>query len=90
MIAPGTWLKGRKRNVTNNAARADPDDGWCNYDLHFYCQTGTLDALFEEFRSKGVSMPGCFKNGPVKRSYGVRDLSVVDPDGYEEECPDDA
>lgn len=79
-------------NVTNQAARANPDDGWCNYDLHFYCQPGTLDALFNEFRSKGVRMPDSYKNGPIHRSYGVRDFSVIDPDGYElvfgEECPD--
>ena len=86
--------KKKAANVTNKAARADPNDGWCNYDLHFYCQPGTLDALFEEFRSKGVRMPDCFKDGPVKRSYGVRDFSLFDPDGYDlvfgEECPDDA
>jgi catechol 2,3-dioxygenase-like lactoylglutathione lyase family enzyme len=84
--------KTKVADVTNKAARADPDDGWCNYDLHFYCQPGNLDALFEEFRSNGVRMPDCFKDGPVKRSYGVRDFSVTDPDGYElvfgEECAD--
>jgi glyoxylase I family protein len=70
-------------DVTNRAARAAPDDGWCNYDIQFYCQPGTLDALFEEFRSKGVRMPDCYKQGPVKRSYGIRDFSVIDPDGYD-------
>ena len=76
-------------DVTNKAARAT-DDGWCNYDLHIHCQPGTLDALFEEFRTKGVKMPDCFKNGPITRSYGIRDFSVIDPDGYDlvfgEEC----
>jgi glyoxylase I family protein len=85
--------KTKVADVTNRAARADPDDGWCNYDIHFYCEPGTLDALFQEFRSKGVLMPDCFKHGPVKRSYGVRDFSVIDPDGYDlvfgEECSDD-
>ena len=79
-------------DVTNKAARADPADDWCNYDLHFFCQPGTLDALFEEFRSKGVMMPDCYPNGPVTRSYGIRDFSVIDPDGYDlvfgEEVPD--
>ena len=85
--------KTKAANVTNKAARANPDDDWCNYDLHFCCQPGTLDALFEEFRSKSVRMADCYKNGPVKRSYGIRDFSVIDPDGYDlvfgEECPDD-
>ena len=69
-------------DVTNKAARA-ADDGWCNYDLHIYCQPGTLDALFAEFRANGAKMPDCFKDGPVMRSYGVRDFSVIDPDGYD-------
>jgi hypothetical protein len=38
-------------------------------------------------------MPDCFQDGPVQRSYGVRDFSVIDPDGYDlvfgEECPED-
>jgi hypothetical protein len=84
--------KSKDVDVTNKAARAVPDDGWCNYDLHIHCQPGTLDALYEEFRTKGVRMPDCFKNGPVTRSYGIRDFSVVDPDGYDlvfgEECAD--
>jgi catechol 2,3-dioxygenase-like lactoylglutathione lyase family enzyme len=70
-------------DVTNKAARAVPDDGWCNYDVHIYCQTGTLDALYREFKAKGVTMHGSFDNGPVTRSYGVRDFSLSDLDGYD-------
>lgn len=76
-------------DLTNRAARA-VEDGWCSYDLHIYCQPGTLDALFQEFRMKGVEMPDCFRDGPIMRSYGIRDFSVFDPDGYDlvfaEEC----
>ena len=76
-------------DVTNRAARA-VNDGWCNYDLHFHCHLGTLDALYQEFRAKGVMIPDCFKDGPVARPYGIRDFSVIDPDGYDlvfgEEC----
>jgi hypothetical protein len=86
--------KSKNVDVTNKAARADPEDGWCTYDLHIYCQPGTLNALYEEFRTKGVRMPQCFHDGPILRSYGIRDFSVFDPDGYDlvfgEECPDDA
>jgi hypothetical protein len=75
--------------VINKAARAVAD-GWCNYDLHIHCQPGTLEALYQEFRAKGVPMPDCFADGPVTRSYGIRDFSVIDPDGYDivfgEEC----
>jgi hypothetical protein len=69
-------------DVTNKAARAVVD-GWCNYDLHIHCQPGTLDALYEEFRAKGVRMPESFQDGPVTRPYGMRDFSVFDPDGYD-------
>jgi hypothetical protein len=81
--------KTKDANVTNKAARAVVD-GWCNYDLHIHCQRGTLDALYQEFRAKGAVMPDGFDNGPVTRSYGIRDFSVIDPDGYDivfgEEC----
>ena len=76
-------------DLTNRAARA-VDDDWCNYDLHFHCQPGTLDALYREFREKGVAIPESYKDGPVTRCYGIRDFSVCDPDGYDlvfgEEC----
>jgi len=79
-------------DVTNRAARA-VDDDWCNYDLHIDCQPGTVDALYEEFRVKGVKMPSAYKDGPITRSYGIRDFSVLDPDGYDlvfgEECPNE-
>jgi hypothetical protein len=59
-------------------------------DLHVHCQPGTLDALYREFRSRGVRMPDGYKDGPVTRPYGVRDFSVIDPGGYDlvfgEEC----
>jgi hypothetical protein len=74
--------KTKDTDVTNKAARA-VDDGWCNYDLHIHCQPGTLDALYQEFRAKGVPMPDGFADGPVTRSYGIRDFSVIDPDGYD-------
>lgn len=76
-------------DVTNKAARA-VDDGWCNYDFHIDCETGTLDGLYREFKARGVPMPNSFDDGPVTRSYGLRDFSVIDPDGYDivfaEEC----
>jgi catechol 2,3-dioxygenase-like lactoylglutathione lyase family enzyme len=69
-------------NVTNKAARA-VDDGWCNYDLHIHCEPGTLNALYQELKERGAPMPDCFKDGPITRPYGVRDFSVLDPDGYD-------
>lgn len=74
--------KTKDANVTNKAARA-ADDDWCNYDLHIHCQPGTLDRLYAEFRASDVPMPGAFEFGPVTRSYGIRDFSVIDPDGYD-------
>jgi catechol 2,3-dioxygenase-like lactoylglutathione lyase family enzyme len=70
-------------DVTNKAARAVPADEWCNYDLHIHCEPGTLDALYESFRRKGVPMPAAYQNGPVTRAYGIRDFSIIDPDGYD-------
>jgi hypothetical protein len=28
-------------------------------------------------------MPDGFADGPVTKSYGIRDFSVIDPDGYD-------
>jgi catechol 2,3-dioxygenase-like lactoylglutathione lyase family enzyme len=89
------WLflaqKTKDVDVTNRAARA-VDDGWCGYDLHIHCAPGTLDRLYTEFRSRGVAMHESFQDGPVLRDYGVRDFSLLDPDGYElvfgEEMPE--
>lgn len=67
------------RNVTARRMR----DGYANYDLHFNCDTGTIDALWSEYRVAGVSMPADFNNGPVTRAYGIRDFSITDPDGYD-------
>ena len=76
-------------DVTNRQARA-VDNDWCNYDLLIHCQPGTLDALYAEFTRNGVRMPACYAAGPLTRSYGLRDFSVLDPDGYDlvfaEEC----
>jgi catechol 2,3-dioxygenase-like lactoylglutathione lyase family enzyme len=76
-------------DVTNRAARA-VNDGWCNYDFHIHCEAGTLDGLYREFRARAVPMHKSFNEGPVTRSYGLRDFSVIDPDGYDivfaEEC----
>jgi hypothetical protein len=83
--------KTKDTDVTNRAARA-VDDDWCNYDLHIHCQPGTLDALYQEFQAQGVEMPQAYQDGPVRRSYGIRDFSIIDPDGYDlvfgEECQD--
>jgi hypothetical protein len=39
-------------------------------------------------------MPEGFEAGPVTRPYGIRDFSVMDPDGYDfvfgEECEEPA
>src|SRR5262245_40468076 len=81
--------KTKEADLTNKSARAVNDE-WCNYDVYIHCQPGTLDALFAEFREKGVPMPDCYNGGPLTRPYGVRDFSVIDPDGYDlvfaEEC----
>jgi hypothetical protein len=74
--------KTKDTDVTNKAARAG-DEEWCNYDAHIHCEPGTLDALYREFKAKGVKMPEYYRDGPVARPYGMRDFSVIDPDGYD-------
>ncbi len=68
-------------DLRNRTARRQ-DNGYANYDLHFYCDGGTIDALWEEYQAIGIEMPSEFAGGPVDREYGIRDFSLSDPDGY--------
>ena len=43
--------------------------------LYFFCPN--LDEAYHHLRSKGIPV-----KEPVVRDYGMRQLSVVDPDGY--------
>jgi len=87
--------KTRDVDLRNTTARA-VKDGFANYDLFFDCEHGTIDALWREFKDKGLKMWPQFDNGPVDRPYGMRDIALADPDGYdlvfgapiEKECDD--
>lgn len=41
-----------------------------------YIRTGNADALYEEFRSKGVDL-----KAPALRPWGMKELYVIDPHG---------
>jgi glyoxylase I family protein len=49
--------------------------GHCHTTLFFYCPE--LDEAYEHLCSKGIAV-----EKPVVRDYGMRQLSVSDPDGY--------
>ena len=67
------------RNVTARAT----NKWFASYDLHIHCAAGTVDSLWKEFKDAGASMPAAFASGPIDRDYGVRDFSILDPDGYQ-------
>lgn len=69
-------------DLRNRTARL-ANSGFAAYDLHFYCEAGTLDTLWSACVGAGVPMPEAFETGPVQRSYGIRDFSILDPDGYD-------
>ncbi len=69
-------------DLRNRTARA-AQDGYANYDLHFNCEAGAIDGLWAEYRAAGAPIPAAFADGPINRDYGIRDFSVVDPDGYD-------
>jgi catechol 2,3-dioxygenase-like lactoylglutathione lyase family enzyme len=71
--------KQTKVDLRNITARAKPD-GFASYDLHFHCSVGAADALWKEFSEAGANIPE--KDGPITREYGIRDFTVIDPDGY--------
>lgn len=71
--------KQTKVDLRNVTARAKPD-GFASYDLHFHCAVGAADSLWDEFTKAGVDIPE--KDGPITREYGIRDFTVIDPDGY--------
>jgi len=73
--------KEREVDLRNVTARSHPN-ALANYDLHFDCELDASDRLWSEFLLAGVELSPEFANGPVNRSYGIRDFSVIDPDGY--------
>ena len=65
-------------DLRNIQARAPERADFASYDLHFVCQAGTIDALWQEYRDAGVPVGA----EPEDRPYGVRDFGIHDPDGY--------
>lgn len=68
-----------KVDLRNSTARIQ-QDGFASYDLHIHCSPGAADALWKEFNEAGVRI--LEKEGPMNREYGIRDFTVIDPDGY--------
>jgi catechol 2,3-dioxygenase-like lactoylglutathione lyase family enzyme len=80
----GLLKMGDDKLMLNTAYDADqrpaaPDPArWAGHrhtTLYFYC--ADLDEAYDYLRSKGVTL-----KKPVVRDYGMRQLSVTDPDGY--------
>jgi uncharacterized glyoxalase superfamily protein PhnB len=57
---------------------ADPKRVKGHQDVSLYFEVLDLDGLHAHLRGKG-----CKVNPPAKTSYGLRQMSVRDPDGYE-------
>jgi catechol 2,3-dioxygenase-like lactoylglutathione lyase family enzyme len=74
--------KQRDVDLRNRSARLKAD-GFACYDLHIHCAFGTIDPLWKEFKDAGVEMHPSFESGPIDRDYGIRDFSIIDPDGYD-------
>lgn len=55
----------------------DPARDSAHADATFYFDCPDLDEAYEYLRSKGISV-----KMPVVRNYGMRQLSLTDPDGY--------
>ena len=58
-------------------AAADPVRNAAHQDTTLYFDCPDLDEAYGYVRSKGVAV-----KKPVIRNYGVKQLSLVDPDGY--------
>jgi len=67
------------RNIT---ARHKPD-GFANYDVFIFCEKGTVDVLWKTFQEAQVPMHTSYDEGPINRSYGIRDFNIFDPDAYD-------
>jgi glyoxylase I family protein len=57
---------------------ADPKRVRGHHDVSLYFQFDDLDALHAHLRARGYEV-----KAPQKTSYGLRQLTVDDPDGYE-------
>lgn len=58
-------------------AGPDPVRNSTHTDLTLYFGCPDVDAMYAELRARGVMC-----NPPVTAPYGVRQLGVIDPDGY--------
>ena len=58
--------------------KADPKRVRGHKDVSLYFEFGDLDGLHAHLRSKG-----CDVKSPAKTSYGLMQMNVTDPDGYE-------
>ena len=58
-------------------ASLDPARRAAHGDTTLYFDCDDLDVAYEYLRSKGIAV-----EKPVVRVYGMRQLSVIDPDGY--------
>ena len=58
-------------------ASLDPGRRAAHGDTTLYFDCDDLDVAYEYFRARGVAV-----ERPVVRVYGMRQLSVTDPDGY--------
>lgn len=56
----------------------DPARVRAHHDVSFYFELGDLAGFHAHLRAKGVDVPP-----PAKTSYGLMQLNVKDPDGYE-------
>lgn len=68
-----------KADLRNATARATTD-GFASYDFFIHCAVGTIDGLWQEFMKTDTTV--LEKEGPINREYGIRDFTVIDPDGY--------
>lgn len=47
-----------------------------------YIRVDNVDKLYNEIRARGVTFEGEFRDGPVDREWGSRDLIINDPEGF--------
>lgn len=47
--------------------------------LDSYCVVKDVDALYQEFLAQGVQV----KSPPETQEWGMRDMTLIDPDGHE-------
>lgn len=75
------WCRLERGGAAIMLQQADAEDGPSEnrgHGVHFYFNCGDIDALYAELAQRGLQL-----NPPIVAFYGLKQVFLADPDGYQ-------